>query len=146
MSEGPTQEVEYFDPSGNLVESREAALTAALAAVEPAAVVKTACVELHNGAVTFTINVNFNPNTFPFLITGGTITTGICGAPWVVTGGFMGNSLRVEARRQGAGSCANTIIIVGSFQNPPSWRGTYGFDGLSTSFQHTTLFRGYSPC
>jgi len=146
MSERPTQEeVQFFDPSGNPVESREAALEAAV--VEPAAVPRTACLELNNGtAVTFTINVNFNPNTFPFLITGGTITGTICGAPWAVTGGSMSNSLRIDARRQGSGSCANTIIIVGFFQNPPSWRGTYGFDGLSTSFQHTTLFKGYNPC
>jgi hypothetical protein len=146
MSERPVQEIEFFDPSGSPVESREAAL----AAVEPQAAAKTACIELHNGVVTFTINVNFDPNTYPFLVTGGTITAGICGAPWALTGGSLGNSLRIEATRQGTGSCANTIIILGETlggaQNPPSWRGTYGFDGASTSFQHTTLFRGYNPC
>jgi hypothetical protein len=81
--------------------------------VEPQAAAKTACIELHNGVVTFTINVNFDPNTYPFLVTGGTITAGICGAPWALTGGSLGNSLRIEATRQGTGSCANTIIILG---------------------------------
>lgn len=129
----------YLDAAGNEVESREAVVT-------PQAAVSTACLELRNGVVSFVIEVNVDPNTYPFVISGGTIKSGICGAPWNVTGGFMGTNLRIDATRQGSGSCANTIIIVGERQDPPSWRGTYGFDGPSSMFKHTTLFRGWDPC
>jgi hypothetical protein len=116
------------------------------AAVSPQATSRTACLELHNGNVTFVIEVEFDPNTYPYVITGGTITSGICGAPWDVTGGSMGPQLRLTARRTGSGSCADTFTAVGEYQVPPSWRGTYGFGGGSTSFTHTTVFRGYDTC
>jgi hypothetical protein len=134
--------VREFGPDGSLVETREAALAAAA----PAATT-TACLELRNGAgVDWTIQVTVNPNTYPFLVTSGTIKGTICGSPWTVTGGSLDNALRIDARRAGPGSCASTVTIVGQFQNPSSWRGTYGFDGSSTSFTHTTLFKGWSAC
>lgn len=117
-----------------------------LAAAAPQTGVSTACLELRNGVVSFVIEVNVDPNTYPFVVSGGTIKSGICGAPWNVTGGFLGTNLRLDATRQGSGSCANTIIIVGEWQDPSSWRGTYGFDGQSSSFKHTTLFRSWSAC
>ncbi len=119
---------------------------AVAAAAAPQAGAATACLELRNGVVSFIIEVNVDPNTYPFVISGGTIKSGICGAPWNVTGGFLGTNLRVDATRQGTGSCANTIIVVGEQQFPPSWRGTYGFDGQSSSFKHSTLFHGWDPC
>jgi len=112
----------------------------------PQAVTNTACLELINGIVSFVIDVTFDPITYPFAISGGTIKSGICGAPWAVTSGIMGASLRIDATRQGTGSCANTIIIVGELQGPPSWRGTYGFDGSASAFKHTTLFRAWESC
>ena len=39
--------------------------------------------------------------------------------------------------------CATTITVVGNFDNPSSYIGTYGFNGSSTSFNHHTLFLGY---
>ncbi|NEO34457.1 MAG: hypothetical protein F6K36_29470 [Symploca sp. SIO3C6] len=136
------QEKKYFSPQGTLVRSREEAV--ATAAV--AGATNTACLELRNGSVQFIIEVTFDPNTSPFLITGGQITGSICGSPWEVIGGSMGSTLRIEAEGQDTPGCANTIIIVGNYQMPSSWSGTYGFNGNSTSFRHTTLFRGYSPC
>lgn len=130
----------FLDTAGAEVETQEAAAAA------PQAGVAAACLELRNGAVSFIIEVNIDPNTYPFVISGGTIKSGICGAPWNVTAGFLGTNLRVDATRQGTGSCADTIIIVGEQQFPPSWRGTYGFDGQSSSFKHSTLFHGWSPC
>ena len=130
----------FLDAGGAEAESQEAAAAA------PQAGASTACLELRNGVVSFIIEVNVDPNTYPFVISGGTIKSGICGAPWNVTGGFLGTNLRIDATRQGTGSCANTIIIVGEQQFPPSWRGTYGFDGQSSSFKHSTLFHGWDPC
>lgn len=130
----------FLDATAAEVKTQEAAAAA------PQAGSATACLELRNGVVSFIIEVNVDPNTYPFVISGGTIKSGICGAPWNVTGGFLGTNLRVNATRQGTGSCANTIIVVGEQQFPPSWRGTYGFDGQSSSFKHSTLFHGWSPC
>jgi hypothetical protein len=130
----------FLDATGAEVDTQETAAAA------PQAGAATACLELRNGAVSFVIEVNVDPNTYPFVISGGTIKSGICGAPWNVTGGFLGTSLRIDATRQGSGSCADTIIVVGEEQFPPSWRGTYGFDGQSSSFKHSTLFHGWSPC
>ncbi|MEV7339882.1 hypothetical protein [Streptomyces sp. NPDC093544] len=97
--------------------------------------------ELHNGAVTFAIEVRYNPNTYPHVVTGGKITSGISDAPWDLTGGFIGETIRLDAKRSGQGSSATTITIVGEFQNPSAYRGTYGFDGASSSFKHTTRYQ-----
>jgi hypothetical protein len=129
-----------YDAGGAQVEEREEAL------LEPQATTHAACLELHNGTVTFVIEVAINPNTYPFVVTGGEISSGICGAPWEVTAGYLGSSLRLDAKRKGSGSCADTITIVGEDQGPPSWRGTYGFNGASSWFKHTTLFRGWTTC
>jgi len=101
-----------------------------------------ACLTLYNGpSVKWQINITFNPNSYPFVITGGTITGGICGSPkGVVTGGSMGPTLVVHGNLNGGGSCASTVTIVGNYQNPASYAGTYGFDGSSTGFPHTTLY------
>ncbi len=136
------QEERHFDAQGTPVKSRQEALVTAAATGST----NTACLELRNGNAQFFIEVTFDPNTTPFLITGGTITGNICGAPWEVTGGSMGSSLRIEARRQGSGQCADTITILGDYQVPPSWSGTYGFNSSGIGFTHNTLFRGYSSC
>jgi hypothetical protein len=131
----------YVDPSGAQVDSRDAAFAAT--DVSPEAISTTAKLTLHNGAgVTFTIAVEFSPNTYPFRLIGGEITGSICGAPWKITGGVLGDELRVDARRAGEGSCAETITVVGEFVNPSAYRGTYGFNGTSSSFPHTTIFHG----
>ena len=94
----------------------------------------------------WTMNVDVDVNANPPQVRGGQITSGICGAPWAITGGTMGANLVLTARRQGSGQCATTITIVGNFANPPRWVGTYGFDGNSTAFRHTTVFNGWRPC
>lgn len=127
--------VHYVDPSGATVDSREAATAA------PQAGQANATVELRNGVVSFVIELTVDPNTYPFTITGGTIVSGICGAPWAVTTGYLGTTMLIEATRQGQGSCASKITVVGEQVDPPAWRGTYGFDGQSSTFRHTTLFR-----
>jgi hypothetical protein len=124
----------FLDPSGAEVSSREESL------LSPEAAVVTAVLQLHNGVVTFEMEVEYNPNTYPHMITGGTITSGICGAPWEITGGYLGDTMRLDATRQGGGSCATTITVVGEFQNPPAYRGTYGFDGATSWFRHTTRY------
>lgn len=136
----PSEEVVY-DATGAPTDDLQQALDVSTQAVQV-----TACLVLHNGATTFTMNVNVDANANPQQVRGGQIVSGICGAPWVITGGTMGSSLVLTARRQGSGSCANTITIVGNFANPPRWVGTYGFDGNSTSFRHTTVFNGWRPC
>ncbi len=124
----------FLDPSGKEVSSREESL------VTPQAVTVTAKLDLNNGAVTFAMEVEYNPNTYPHVVTGGRITAGICGAPWEILGGFLGDTMRLDAKRAGQGSCATTITIVGEYQNPPAYRGTYGFDGATSWFRHTTRF------
>jgi hypothetical protein len=133
--ERPAEQAQRFvDPSGKEVSSREEALAT------PEAVAVTANLDLNNGSVTFEMEVQYDPNTYPHVITGGQITSGICGAPWDITGGFLGDSMRLDAKRAGSGSCASTITIVGEYQNPPAYRGTYGFDGATSWFKHTTRF------
>lgn len=107
-----------------------------------------ACLQLHNGAgVTWGIEVTFNPNTSPFQITGGSIKGTICDSPkWTVTGGSLGATMNVKAKHTGTGSCAGTVSIVGNQQFPPSYKGTYGFNGASTGFSQTSLFLAYGPC
>jgi hypothetical protein len=129
-----------YDAGGAVTKKREDAFAA------PQAATHAVCLELDNGGVNFMMEVTVDPNSYPFVVTGGQITSGICGAPWDITGGFLGDGMRIDAKRAGSGSCANTIIVVGEAQMPPSWRGTYGFNGASSSFRHTTLFRGWMTC
>jgi hypothetical protein len=124
----------YVDPSGAQVDSRDEAL------VTPESVSTTTTLTLHNGGVTFEIEIEMDPNSYPFRLVGGKITSGICGAPWDVTGGHLGEDLRLDAKRAGQGSCANTITVVGEYVNPSAYRGTYGFNGTSSSFPHTTIY------
>lgn len=131
----------YLNPQGAEVKTRDEAFAATQQLDVTAEAVQTeAKLTLHNGATTFEMTVKYNPNTYPHVVTGGQITSGICGAPWDITGGFVGEQIRLDAKRAGQGSCANTITIVGEFQNPPAYRGTYGFDGAASSFKHTTRY------
>lgn len=153
----------FFDASGGGVKDQAAFLAARMSAgVRPA----TACLELHGvgqgGSVVFQIQVIVNPNTYPFLILGGTVGGDICNAVsthWVVTGGSFGPNLVIEAKRLplvnapssiasvvGGSSCATSIIVFGHFQAPDSYAGTYGFDGSNSDFSHTTLFKGWLIC
>jgi hypothetical protein len=125
---------QQFNAQGEQVQGGAAAAATATA---------HACLEFYNSPTnTWKIDVTFNPLSYPYVITGGTIKGTICGSPnWVVTGGSMGGSLLVNANRTGAPApCANTVTIVGTFRNPSSYAGTYGFDGQSTSFTHTSLY------
>jgi hypothetical protein len=128
------QATEYVDATGASVKDRDKARAV------PQATTATADLTLHNGSVTFKLEIEFNPNSHPHVITGGKITSGICGAPWNITGGSFGDALRVDAKRAGNGSCADSITIVGEYQRPASYRGTYGFDGATSSFKHTTMY------
>ncbi|CAM5649516.1 hypothetical protein GCM10010329_10070 [Streptomyces spiroverticillatus] len=134
------REHRYLNAQGAEVKTRDEAF-APLQDVTAEALAVPVKLQLNNGATTFEMELRINPNTYPFTVTGGRITSGICGAPWDITGGSIGNQLRLDAKRAGQGSCANTITIVGQYQNPPSYRGTYGFDGASSSFNHTTLYQ-----
>jgi hypothetical protein len=125
-----------YDASGAQVKTREKVL------VTPQSVATTITLSLHNGPVTFAMKVEIDPNTYPHVITGGTIVSGICGAPWDITGGRLGDDIRIDAKRTGSGSCASTIAVVGEFQHPATYRGTYGFDGSATTFRHSTIYHG----
>jgi hypothetical protein len=126
------------DTNGRVGGGPEAA--AALAtSVSPA----TACLQLHLGSTVFNFNVNINADVYPYAITGGTITGSICQAPWSVTGGSLGNALTITGQRTPVAGCANTVHVVGNFNNPSSYIGTYGFNGSSNQFDHHTLFLGY---
>jgi hypothetical protein len=114
---------------------------APLAAAPPAPT--RACLQLHIDSTIFNFNVTINPNVYPYAITGGTITGSICQAPWTVTGGSLSNSLRVNGQHPPSPNCSTTIAVVGNFENPSSYIGTYGFNGSSTQFNHHTLFLGY---
>ncbi|MGW0556307.1 hypothetical protein ACWDZ6_19220 [Streptomyces sp. NPDC002926] len=74
------------------------------------------------------------------MVTGGRITSGICGAPWDITGGTIGDQLRLDAKRAGRGSCAGTITIVGEYQHPPGVPGYVRFEGATSSYMHTTRY------
>jgi len=127
-------ETRFIDATGAEVRQREKALAA------PQAAATTANFTLHNGAVTFEMEVQYNPNSYPHVVSGGKITSGICGAPWNITGGVFGDNLRLDAQRAGTGSCASTITILGDLQQPAAYRGTYGFDGATSWFKHTTIY------
>jgi hypothetical protein len=125
--------------------------TAAAAAAEvPSTIVKNACFELYNPSspsLKFVIDVQIDPRTYPHRVLGGSIKGSICGSPnWLVSGGSIGTALTIEARRTGGGSCARTFKMVGTFAAPSVYRGTYGWDGASSQFSHTTLFNGYVKC
>ncbi|MDG4864833.1 hypothetical protein P8605_42460 [Streptomyces sp. T-3] len=130
----------FHNPQGAEVKTRDEAFATQQLDITDQAVATDCKLTLHNGATTFAIEVKYNPNTYPHVVTGGRITAGICGAPWDITGGFVGETIRLDAKRAGQGSCASTITIVGEFQNPPAYRGTYGFDGSTSSFKHTTRY------
>ncbi|MFJ3301534.1 hypothetical protein ACIPSA_00160 [Streptomyces sp. NPDC086549] len=129
----------FHNAQGAEVKTRDEAF-AARQEVSAEALSTSAKLELHNGAVTFAMEVKYNPNSYPYVVLGGQITSGICGAPWNITGGFIGDTIRLDAKRAGQGSCADTITIVGEYQNPPAYRGTYGFNGSTSSFKHTTVY------
>jgi hypothetical protein len=136
-------QVKFFDSRGGVAATRQEAI----AAVAAAAATRRAYFELHSvgGGAIFEIEVLFNPTSYPFVITGGTIKGNICNSPtWVVTGGSIGPSVRIDGSNVCPGpNCASSISIVGKCQCTPSYVGTYGFDGSSTSFKHSTLFLGY---
>ena len=117
-------------------------ITEAQAKAAPPTAQAEACLTLYNGpAVKWQISVTFNPNTYPFVITKGSITGTICGSPkGIVTGGSIGPNLLIEGNLDGGSGCASTVTIVGHYQNPASYAGTYGFNGSSTEFPHTTLY------
>jgi hypothetical protein len=126
------------DASGNLV-TPGAAPAAALPPPTPA----TACLQLHNGGVVANFNVQFDPNTTNFPITGGTISGGLCQAStWHINpGGHLGPNLAITATRPAGNNCSTNLTVAGNFANPSSYTGTYGFPG--TGFQQHTLFLGY---
>jgi hypothetical protein len=150
----------FFDASGKEVKDRSAQL---VARVIPGIQTATACLELHGvgngGSVTFEIQVIVNPNTYPFLILGGSIRGDICTVrdQWVVTGGSFGPHLVIAAKRVplanspniaafGGTSCATDLRVVGFFQAPDSYAGSYGTNGSDSDFSHTTLFKGWHAC
>ena len=137
-------QAKFFNPRGGAVATKQAGLAAMAAA---AAATRRAYFELHfaGGGVIFEIEVLFNPTSHPFAITGGTIKGSICNSPtWVVTGGSIGQSLQINGSNVcPSPSCASSITIIGKCECTPSYIGTYGFDGSSTMFNHSTLFLGY---
>jgi hypothetical protein len=122
------------DPNGYM----QAPKVAAAAVAQP-----HACLNLRNGAnVSWFIDVTFDPNTYPFKLTGGNIKGTICDpGHYQVTSGSMGNTLAISAKYTGTGGCGAIVDINGNFQNPPSYKGTY-----LGGFTHTSLFLGYMPC
>jgi hypothetical protein len=122
------------DPNGYLQPPKVAA--AALAQPH-------ACLNLRNGpSVSWFIDVTFDPNTYPFKLTGGTIKGTICDpGQYQITSGSMGNALQISAKHTGSGSCGPIVNINGTFQNPPSYKGTY-----LGSLSQTSLFLGYMAC
>jgi hypothetical protein len=128
----------FHNAQGAEVKTRDEAF-APQREVSPEAVSTTAKLELHNeAAVTWQLEVQYNPNTYPYVIIGGHITGTISGGPWNITGGFMGETIRLDAKRTSGGT--ETVTIVGEFHNPPAYRGTYGFNGDTSSFKHTTVY------
>jgi hypothetical protein len=153
----------FFDASGGEVRDQASHQAAReIPGIRPA----TACLELHGvgngGSVIFEIQLIVNPNTYPFLILGGSVRGDICNVPadqWAVTGGSFGPYLAIEARRIppvnappntasviSGSSCATTMSVVGFFQAPDSYAGSYGFSGSNSDFSHTTLFKGWHIC
>jgi hypothetical protein len=109
----------------------------------------------------FAIQLSVRPDTYPFVVVGGTISGEICstiGMRWAVTEGSFGTELALHAeltplavviaeRVAVLGDCASkTIDISGVFQGPDSYAGPYGFDNASYEFSHVTLFKGWQAC
>ncbi|WP_329278530.1 hypothetical protein [Streptomyces sp. NBC_01451] len=136
-----TPEHRFHNAQGAEVKTRDEAF-AAETGVSPEALATSAKLELHNGAaVTWQLEVKYNPNTYPYVVVGGRITGTICGSTWNITGGFMGQTIRLDATNASSGgSCAATLTLIGEYQNPPAYRGTYGFNGATSSFKHTTIY------
>jgi hypothetical protein len=154
-----------FDTSGRRIEG-EGERQGVEATARPQTV--TACFELRGtgapeqgGPVTFEVQLVVNPNTYPFVVQSGSISGDICrvlGTHWVVTEGSFGPTLSIQARRTpdtnapsasqlvGPRPCAQAMSIIGVFQPPASYAGTYGTDGSDNDFVHTTLFKGWQPC
>jgi len=88
------------DAAGKLVTPEEALKLAVPTASA------SACLTLYNGpSVKWQISVTFNPNTYPFFITGGSIKGTICGSPkGVVTGGTIGPNLLIHGNLDGGGA------------------------------------------
>jgi hypothetical protein len=104
-----------------------------------------ACVMFFNGGLQWKIDLTINPNTYPFQITGGTIQGNICGNNWTVTGGTLGSTLNVTAKlNPPVSGCATNFSLSGSINQPPSYKGLYGF--TSHVFPFTGLFTGYHTC
>jgi len=132
----------YIDAEGKMVEKSEAmtAMKAKALSGSPA----KACLQLHLGSTVFNFNLDINADTYPYPVTGGTITGNICGAPWHVTGGSLGSSLTIHgAINTPVSGCSSTISVVGNANVPSGYAGTYGFGGSSTMFNHHTLFLGF---
>jgi hypothetical protein len=104
-----------------------------------------ACVMFFNGGLQWKIDLTIDPNTYPFQITGGTIQGSICGSNWTVTGGSIGSVLNVNAKlTPPVSGCATTFSLTGNVNQPPSYKGHYGFP--SQAFPFTGLFTGYHTC
>jgi hypothetical protein len=137
-----TDTTKFYDAKGGAMTTKQPA--ASFAGTQAT---RRAYLELHydgGGPVIFEIEVFFIP-VFPFTITGGTIKGSICNSPtWVVTGGTMGPALTIKGSNVcPSPNCASSITVVGKCECPPCFVGTYGFNGNSTAFGHTTLFLGY---
>jgi hypothetical protein len=131
----------HVDSFGNVVSPGAAPL-----ALPPPALA-TACLQLHFQNALFNFNLTINPNTTPYTIVSGTVSGNLCQAStWHVTpGGSLGNALHIDAVRPPSGSCANKLTVVGNAIFPPSYQGSYGFNGSSNMFQpHHTLFLGFN--
>ena len=132
-----SMEHRFHNAQGAEVKTRDEAF-ATQQEVSPEAVSTTAKLELHNGAtVTWQLEVKYNPNTHPYVVLGGQITGTIAGPPWDITGGYIGDTIRLDAKQHNG---TTTVTIVGEYQNPPAYRGTYGFNGATSSFKHTTVY------
>lgn len=106
-----------------------------------------ACLELHNGGAIFSFSLTINPDAYPFKVTGGKVKGTLCDAAnWKITGGSLSGTPLIKAQYTGSASCAKTLAVNGApHPQPPSWGGTYVFDGTAT-FNHQTLFLGYMSC
>lgn len=108
------------------------------------------CLVLNPGGVQFNFKLQIH-GTYPYTITGGTITGSLCDAAnWTVTGGHLSSTLQILAKYNGHASCAATMNVTGNYNIPSAYIGTYGF-GIgaqpppNTPFPHDTLFVGYYP-
>jgi hypothetical protein len=152
-------------PSGRKAALVDAAGRSKQAAAEQTGIA-TACLELHGAGpqtspAVFQIQLTVNVNSYPFVVLEGSIGGDICrdpGTSWIVTDGLFGPYLSIEARRMLLanapaeaealliGACSQTLSISGDFQAPDSYAGVYGFDGDTSEFAHTTLFKGWQAC